>query len=63
MLDEDRNFIGSATNRIAIDEAKNERWYDSKIEDKCLQCRYILACLNKNCPKNENNEECIKWVV
>lgn len=63
MLDEDRNFIGSAKNRIAIDEAKNERWYDSKIEDKCLQCRYILACLNKNCPKNESNEECIKWVV
>ncbi len=63
MLDDNKNLIGHANSSVVIDEERNNLWHQSKIEDKCLQCNYILACLNKNCPKNSRAKECIKWVV
>lgn len=61
-LDEDDNRVGCVKGDVCINEAKNKKWYMSRITDDCLQCFDILSCLNQKCPKSLNKGEvCVKW--
>lgn len=62
-LESKRNIVGHAHQGVYIDENKNFQWHQGRVRDKCLQCSYLLACLNKNCPRKLGLGECLNGEI